>query len=219
MNSIYASSRGKGLRTLEKCFLFIKPGGKYLDLFDKAKSDLQLTEGRKFVYFMCGIPDICKLHRIRSSNYEESYFDLDKSIDEVFDEVVRKIKTVDEGLKEIGCSVVFCTICTMNFEKWNHHRLHSGKTSVLKFEDKYSTMQEQLNCLLSRLNQFITELNASNGLCTPFIHSYVHQNCTGGKLRYKYGKLVDGVHPSAELNQQWLTHLQKVFRDNEQKCM
>ena len=216
---VYASSRGKGLKDIENAVLYTKPGGKYLDLLNIAKSYLQYSDGRQFVYFMCGIPDICKLERDKTSNYEESFFDLDKSIDQVFDDIVGKIRQVSEGLNNIGYKVVFCTICTMNIEKWNHSRLNQGKTSFLKYEDKYVVMQEQLNCLLCRLNQFITELNVSNGLCTPFLHSYVHQKCAGSKIRYKYSKLVDGVHPSPELNNQWLIHLQKVIYDHEQKFL
>ena len=138
---------------------------------------------------MCGIPDICRLDRDRDSNYEESFFDLDKSVDQIFDDIACKIQHVDEDLKQLGCKVVFCTICTMNFDKWNQCRLDQGKTSLLKFKDKYGVMQERLNNLLIMLNQFITELNISNGLSTPFIHTYVHQKCTGSKIRYKYGNL------------------------------
>ena len=140
------------MKDLENTIVFTKPGGKYLDLLNMAKSNLQSSDGRQFIFFMCGIPDICRLDRDRDSNYEESFFDLDKSVDQIFDDIACKIQHVDEDLKQLGCKVVFCTICTMNFDKWNQCRLDQGKTSLLKFKDKYGVMQERLNNLLIMLN-------------------------------------------------------------------
>ena len=219
MNSyVYSSSRGRCLTEMECAGVYVKPGGKLLELYNVAKNYLQNCEGTRIVYFVCGIPDICTLFREKRLCYEESCLQLSEVINEdsVVNDFIQKLHEVDNGLKSIGCKTVFCTICTMNFDNWNHHRLSARGTSYLKFESEYSMMQDSLNSILNRLNQFITELNISNGVCTPFLHSYVHQRCNG-KVRYKYGKLIDGLHPSVELGRQWATHLHKVINDNELK--
>lgn len=128
---------------------------------------------------------------------------------------------VENGLKQLNCKVIFATVTTMNFEKWNRHRLmiRNKGTTYLKFESEYDAMQNRLNSMLTKLNQFITELNVKNGIFTPFLHRYVHQRCSGGKLRYKYTKLVEGVHPSSDLVQKWQSHLLKAIQDNESKLI
>ena len=43
---VYASSRGNGLKNNENAIVYTKPGGKYLDLLNIAKSNLQYSDGR-----------------------------------------------------------------------------------------------------------------------------------------------------------------------------
>jgi hypothetical protein len=121
---------------------------------------------------------------------------------------------VENGLKQLNCKVIFATVTTMNFEKWNRHRLmiRNKGTTYLNFESEYDAMQKRLNSMLTKLNQFITELNVKNSVFTP-------QRCSGGKLRYKYTKLVDSIHPSSDLVQKWQSHLLKVIQDNESKLI
>ena len=54
---VYTSSRGSGLR-LQVAIVTSVPGGRQSTLADEAFSSLNDIHGHKFVYFLCGIPDI-----------------------------------------------------------------------------------------------------------------------------------------------------------------
>lgn len=70
--------------------------------------------------------------------------------------------------------------------------------------------------VLREINQFITELNCKNKIVTPFLHTYVHKK-KGGKIKYMFSKLVDGVHPTIYLSRSWFKHMEKVISENEKK--
>jgi hypothetical protein len=36
----------------------------------------------------------------------------------------------------------------------------------------------------------------------PFLHTYVHKK-KGGKIKYMFSKLIDGVHPTIDLSRSW----------------
>jgi hypothetical protein len=36
-------------------------------------------------------------------------------------------------------------------------------------------------------------------MVTPFLHTYVHKK-KGGKIKYMFSKLIDGVHPTIDLS-------------------
>jgi hypothetical protein len=52
---------------------------------------------------------------------------------------------VENGLKQLNCKVIFATVTTMNFEKWNRHRLmiRNKGTTYLKFESGAHTCEER----------------------------------------------------------------------------
>ena len=217
---IYASSRGKSL-DMGDIFVKAKPGGKLMTLYKLAKRHLMHINGTKLVYFVCGLPDICTLSRKEYPLYEESHIDMTSRECDLLKAYTDQMIEVENGLKQLNCKIIFATVTTMNFEKWNRHRLmiRNKGTTYLNFESEYDAMQNRLNSTLTKLNQFITELSVKNCVFTPFLHSYVHQRCSGGRLRYKYTKLVDGVHPSSDLVQKWQSHLLKVIQDNESKLI
>jgi hypothetical protein len=67
----------------------------------------------------------------------------------------------------------------------------------------YFKMVETQNQNICMQNyQFITELNCKNNMVTPFLHTYVHKK-KGGKIKYTFSKLVDGVHPTIDLDPTW----------------
>lgn len=71
---VYTSSRGSGLR-LQDAIVTSVPGGRLSTLADEAFSSLNDIEGHKFVYFLCGIPDITfKYQEKGERNYEEVVF-------------------------------------------------------------------------------------------------------------------------------------------------
>ena len=215
MNSfVYGSSRSRCLKNLKCAGVYVYPGGKLLKLSDDAKCRLESVEGTKIIYFVCGIPDLCTLARDRLTHYEESFIDMDVDEEFIITSYMEKLNRVAHDFKTLGHYVVFATICTMNFEKWNSHRLEKGKTSHLSFDSRYANMQLRLNAILVTLNQRITSLNVENRMATPLIHNYIHQRCTNGKIRYKYTKLVDGVHPSDDIGFKWVEHFAQVIEEN-----
>lgn len=215
---IFTSSRGKTLEGKINCeYIEVIPGGKLNVLCDIAYKKLKNVEGRKLVYFVAGIPDICTLDKIRKHKYEESYL---KQI-ELKDHIQRiksVLKRVEFKMKCIDCTVVYATITTMSFESWNFHRLEKGKTVFLKYQAEYPAMQKKLNDILHEINNFITCMNTKNGVVTPFLHSPV-QKCSGGTIRYLYSKLVDGVHPTPELAAVWVRRMNSTVRVNEIQMM
>ena len=66
-------------------------------------------------------------------------------------------------------------------------------------------MQDRLHSVLREINQFITELNCKNNMVTPFLHTYIHKK-KGGKIKYMFSKLIDGVHPTIDLSRSWFKH-------------
>ena len=71
---------------------------------------------------------------------------------------------------------------------------------------------------MREINQFITELTCKNSMVTPFLHTYVHKK-KGGKIKYMFSKLVDGVHPTIDLSRSWFKHMEKVVSDNEKNLV
>ena len=213
---IFTSSRGKALKGKVDCeSIVVVPGGKLRTLCNMAFDKLKHVEGQKLVYFVAGIPDICSLERDRMDNYEESY--LKHDIDHV-QNMKSIFHHVQSKLEKIGCEVVFATITTMSFEIWNGHRMSIRKTRVLKHQSDYAIMQERLNKILHELNSYITSINSRNQMVTPFLHAPVHK-CRGGKLRYLYSRLVDGVHPTPSLATQWVERIQACVKANEENLI
>ena len=71
---VYTSYRGSGLR-LQDAIVTSVPFGRLSILADEAFSSLNDIEGHKFVYFLCGIPDITfKYQEKGEGNYEEVVF-------------------------------------------------------------------------------------------------------------------------------------------------
>ena len=53
---------------------------------------------------------------------------------------------------------------------------------------------------------------------TPFLHSYVDKK-KGGKIKYMFSKLVDGVHPTIDLSRPWFKHMEKVISEKEKNLV
>ena len=209
---VFTSSRGRRMEgELKVRYIHVLPGGKLKTLCDIAYRKLHFVPGKKIVYFVAGIPDICSLDRKKFENYEESC--LEKGVDHVerFKSVILEVESI---MKSINCKVVFATVTTMSFHVWNNNRLSQGKTSFLKYENEYENMQEKLNSCLHEINNFITSVNSRNQVLTPFLHSPV-QKCKKGKIRYIYSKLVDGVHPGDDLVRIWIERMNEVIEQNE----
>ncbi|CAG2226862.1 unnamed protein product [Mytilus edulis] len=208
---IFASSRGSSMSQVDCKQVNIIPGGTYDRLCSLAEKRLHNVVHPKIVYFVAGIPDICSLVRIKNEKYEESYLYTDKDHVALIKETM---SDVEKRMKNIGCKVVFATITTMSFQKWNTHRRSVGKTVRLKYESDYERMQERLNSILYAVNTYIVQRNLGNGVVTPFLHAFVHKRCKS-KIRYIYSMLVDGVHPTQALSASWARHMGATIEKNE----
>ncbi|CAG2235507.1 unnamed protein product [Mytilus edulis] len=156
---IFASSRGSSMSQVDCKQVNIIPGGTYDRLCSLAEKRLHNVVHPKIVYFVAGIPDICSLVRIKNEKYEESYLYLEKDHVALIKETM---SDVEKRMKNIGCKVVFATITTMSFQKWNTHRRSVGKTVRLKYESDYERMQERLNSILYAVNTYIVQRNLGN---------------------------------------------------------
>ena len=209
---VYTSSRGRRLEgRINAKSIYVLPGGKLQTLCDIAYDKLKYVDGVKIAYFIVGIPDICCLEKDKKRGYEESILQLDINHFEKFKATVLSVEAI---MNTINCKVVFATITTMSFSEWNNARLSQGKTSILKYSEKYPIMQNSLNTVLHSINNFITELNTRNQVLTPFLHSPVHK-CRKGNIRYIYSKLVDGLHPGEDLVEMWVARMNDIIVQNE----
>jgi hypothetical protein len=165
------------------------------------------------IYYIAGIPDMCTMKRkiYRYHKYEELFLEL--GIDHVSN-MKSCILDTERQIKEIGGKVLYATIATSSFREWNFHRYSINKTVVLKFYEDYDKMQARLHSVLREINQFSTELICKNNMVTPFLHTYVHKK-KGGKVKYMFSKLIDGVHPTIDLSRSWFKHMVKVVSENE----
>ncbi|CAC5391254.1 unnamed protein product [Mytilus coruscus] len=207
---IFASSRGSSMSQVDCKQVNIIPGGTYDRLCSLAEKLLHNIVHPKIVYFVAGNPDICSLVRIKNDKNEESYLYLELHVTLIQE----AMSDVEKRMKNIGCKVVFATITTMSFQKWNTHRKFIGKIVRLKYESDYERMQEQLNKILHSVNTYIVQRNLGNGVVTPFLHAFVHKRCKR-KIRYIYSMLVDGVHPTQALSASWARHMEATMDKNE----
>ena len=86
----------------------------------------------------------------------------------------------------------------------------------MKFYEDYDEMQDRLHSVLREITKFITELNCKNNMVTLFLH--IHKK-KGGKIRYMFSKLVDGVLPTIDLSKSWYKHMAKVVSENEENLV
>lgn len=134
---------------------------------------LKNVTGFKIVYIMAGIPDISCRRKNRAIPYEESWFENNDNTK--FHEISNKLDTILNLLYSIGCKVVFIPITTMSIDAWNMHRQCFGKTRYLMYQTGYPLMQVQLNDIIHKINNLITQINNDNKMVTPFLHSCVHK--------------------------------------------
>jgi len=67
--------------------------------------------------------------------YGESRIDMTSRECDLLQTYTDQMIEVANGLKQLNCKVIFATVTTMNFEKWNRHRLmiRNKGTTYLNF--------------------------------------------------------------------------------------
>ena len=107
-----------------------------------------------------------------------------------------------EEIKETGNHVCICTIPPMDLEKWNCHRLEKKKTKNLLHKQNYPIMQKKLEDTIIDINKLIVEININSNMITPFICDTIMFQ-SGSRLKRKYKKFPDGLHPGTKAYQEW----------------
>ena len=108
-------------------------------------------------------------------------------------------------------SVSFATIPSCSFRKYQEHQLKMGRINEsLKSEVELREEQNHLNNCLDNINEFITEFNTTNNVCTIKLHKdllKISKKRRGAKtmkvLKYSFKHLFDGLHPDAHLKIVW----------------
>ena len=223
MNIIVATSRGRGLSALEQrqdTVMSITPGGETEDLVQTAIKELeklQPADTPHRVYFVSGLPDVTtKLKRRfylhgKLRKYQEVIFP--ESPTEAHDRVMGLICQAEADIRRHHAIPVFTTITPSSLIKWNLHRLHGQFTTHLNYRGQYHHMQDNLHKAVQELNRSIHILNSSNGVVTPKLAQHIMYT-RRGHWRYRYGKLVDGVHGTKKTNEAWTKIMTDVMDKN-----
>ena len=132
--------------------------------------DPPIIPGRPHFYFMAGICDLTT--KMSGFRYQEV----------IVTEAERKLENfkidlenVQDKVLRMGALPVFCTIPTLHLATWNSLRLKQKKTTVLNFKSDYASMQNELNDVIHKANYHLVELNKSNDLSTPLIHTIMQK--------------------------------------------
>ena len=220
MNIVVASSRGVGLseRLPKNTSVSITEGGRLSSLLATAKTLLPPPYGltrRYHVYFLCGVPNITRLVKVRSERYRECVYDEDPSV--TAERYQAELRDCQKEILSRGALPIFCTITKVNLHNYNIFCLDKNRTSHLKLMDKYPEMQKNLNQAITLINNFIYNLNKNSGISTPFLHHTIQDRRGRRGHKYyvqKWEYLYDGLHADETLHPLWATCLKQAMEKN-----
>ena len=217
MNTLLAASRGIGLDKLvgktirEASFSssHIMPGATIRELteeLDKIIPQTIHTSDIPHIYIMAGVPDITTLAKGKKGGrlYRECIYTGDTG--DKIEYIKREIDHCDNEITRRGARPIFCTITHMNIGKYNHFLLEKGRTTELKHEHNYSTMQTQVDHIIAHINTYIRNTNRKNRVSTPFCHSTVmkrHGKKPRGYYKPDWEALYDGIHGTDQTKEKW----------------
>ena len=75
-------------------------------------------------------------------------------------------------------------------------------------------MQYVLSNAILRINQYVTEVNESNGMATPDLAASVCEKRANRPTRIHFQRLYDGVHPTLATRVKWAKKFQKAINAN-----
>ena len=208
----------------------VVPGGSYriitdalcelMDLYEPVWRQTH-PEHPNIAYVIGGIPDLST--RLQGNGWGSRYEEviMDSEIGIALDFINAELRASEKQLKKKGALPVYATIATMDLEIWNTTRLSKGKTSCLLYQDRYPTMQMDLNEVVHGANTIIRQINFENGVKDPDLARYImtpREGCAGSVMKYKVRtgptKFHDGCHPTPALAEEWSHHLCGVQREN-----
>ena len=115
---------------------------------------------------------------------------------------------------------ILCTIPSSSIHNWNNTRLRQHKTALLKHCKQYPTMQENMIQSLLIINTNIIGINKSHGTYTPKLADAIITKSGGGggggggNHRVHYSRLVDGVHPTQSVKEEWANMILQAIDKN-----
>ena len=102
---------------------------------------------------------------------------------------------------------ILCTIPPSSIHNWNHTRLRQHKTALLKHCKQYPTMQENMISSLLIINK-------SHGTYTPKLADAIITKSGGENHRVHYSRLVDGVHLTQSVKEEWANMILQAIDKN-----
>ena len=109
---------------------------------------------------------------------------------------------------------ILCTIPPSSIHNWNHTRLRQHKTALLKHCKQYPTMQENMIQSLLIINTNIIGINKSHGTYTPKLADAIITKSGGKNHSVHYSRLVDGVHPTQSVKEEWANMILQAIDKN-----
>ena len=210
MDLVVATSRGRSLEHYFKhrwsAHLIWRSGASIKSLVKEADKFLKHHRGNSrphHIFFVAGLPDLTE--RKRGKSYEEVIFE--ETPEEALIRMKNAITSAQESIQENhNAKTCFATITPISLKTWNNHRLSTRKTSILKYEAQYESMQDNLIQATVDINKYIISSNNKNGMPTPRLAKKIIKK--SGKFRQTprvyYAKLPDGVHPNENTAEEWI---------------
>ena len=235
------TSRGASFETILRSHSFrvkVVPGGKLVRLTRELCGMIDQFEPiwRQFnhihpmiAYVGAGIPDITEKREYQNwrGKYQEVIMDWK---DSDYDRLQAEYRVTEMTLKGKGVIPIFATIPPMDIKNWNEHRNTPqgrwGKrgTDYLLFQSEYQRMQHKQVEVITRMNNFIRELNRQNDALDLDLAKFVmipREGCQNRPTRYRvntgHAKLVDGCHPTPSLAKQWSVHAALISGENRER--
>ena len=82
---------------------------------------------------------------------------------------------------------------------------------MLLFSELYDSMQENMNKSIFEINRYITSVNASNDMVTPFVANTIIEYRGEKAPRVFFNRFSDGVHPPTEKPRTLINKISKRF--------
>ena len=227
---LVGSSRAKSVETQlakthpdpSNLIIHAKSSAKLYDLSGKAINIIQSKHLDPYttdvkVYFLAGYCDLTEM--LMGANYEEVVF-----LEDVEHAVQRVIYNIDQAssyITSFNFSPVFSTIPPGNLDIWNNTRFLQRKTNFLNYSSRYQEMNKNIIQAIVQINKHILAKNIQNSVSTPYVASTIMDNHPGFDRhgnryppRVHYSRLVDGVHPTEKLSNNWARALLKAMKKN-----
>ena len=189
---IFADSRGKHLDRLlaplvhTPVIVYFYSGAKISRLTDII-CDHKFPNPPTHIYMFAGICDCTTKDRTKRTIHLAN-----NNLTELIDNIQA---TIRDNITKISCAlpkvhVIMCPIIGQHLATVNKHSPHGENISA----------QTTLDNAIMEINRYITGLNASNHLPTPWTSTVIHHR-QGGRITHHYDRLFDGRHLDDQANQ------------------